>query len=121
MLDEILDAFAPAYIYANLPRNAIVRLAHPRSGESQDQIHIMIHIYVSFLFLYISLFSYFYFIPNLRIPKIIYLVLTLSITFPSGIYLLKVNNGNTRTRCEICSKLTIKTPEQRQWRRSRVF
>ena len=29
-----------------------------------------------------------------------------------GIYLLKVNNRNTRTRCEICSKLTIKTPEQ---------
>ena len=35
-----------------------------------------------------------------------------------GIYLLKVNNRNTRTRCEICSKLTIKTPERRQWRRS---
>ena len=28
---------------------------------------------------------------------------------------------NTRTRCEICSKLTIKTPERRQWRRSGVF
>ena len=27
--------------------------------------------------------------------------------FPAGIYLLKVNNRNTRTRCEICSKLTI--------------
>ena len=23
--------------------------------------------------------------------------------------------------CEICSKLTIKTPEQRQWRRSGAF
>ena len=33
--------------------------------------------------------------------------------FPSGIYLLKVNNRNTRTKCEICSKLTIKTPERR--------
>ena len=32
---------------------------------------------------------------------------------PAGIYLLKVNNKNTRTRCEICSKLTIKTPELR--------
>ena len=32
------------------------------------------------------------------------------------IYLLKVNNRNTRTRFEICSKLTIKTPERRQWR-----
>ena len=28
-----------------------------------------------------------------------------------GIYLLKVNNRITRTRFEICSKLTIKTPE----------
>ena len=36
--------------------------------------------------------------------------------FPTGIYLLKVNNRNTRTRCEICLKLTIKTPERRQWR-----
>ena len=27
--------------------------------------------------------------------------------------MFKVNNRNTRTRCEICSKLTIKTPEQR--------
>ena len=32
---------------------------------------------------------------------------------PGGIYLLKVNNRNTRTRCAICSKLTIKTPERR--------
>ena len=28
-------------------------------------------------------------------------------------FLFKVNNRNTRTRCEICSKLTIKTPERR--------
>ena len=27
----------------------------------------------------------------------------------AGISLFKVNNANTRTRCEICSKLTIKT------------
>ena len=31
----------------------------------------------------------------------------------AGIYLLKNNNRNTRTRCEICSKLTIKTSERR--------
>ena len=30
--------------------------------------------------------------------------------------MLKVNNRNTRARCEICSKLTIKTPERRHWR-----
>ena len=40
---------------------------------------------------------------------------------PAGIYPLKFNNKNTRTKCEICSKLTIKTPERRHWRRSGVF
>ena len=35
--------------------------------------------------------------------------------------IFKVNNRDTRTKCEICSKLTIKTPERRYWRRSGVF
>ena len=34
--------------------------------------------------------------------------------------IVKVNNRNTRTRCEICSNLTVKTPERRQ-HRSDVF
>ena len=34
--------------------------------------------------------------------------------YAAGISQLKVINRNTRTRCEICSKLTIKTPERRQ-------
>ena len=41
-------------------------------------------------------------------------------TVPAGIYLLKVNNRNNRTRYEICSKLTIKTPERRKWCHSGV-
>ena len=40
---------------------------------------------------------------------------------PVGNYMLKINNRNTRTRCEICSKLTIRKPEQRQWCHSGVF
>ena len=32
---------------------------------------------------------------------------------PAGDYLFKVNDGNTRTMCEICLKLVIKTPERR--------
>ena len=40
---------------------------------------------------------------------------------PAGIYLVKVNNRNTRTWCEICSKLTMKIPERRQWRCSGIF
>ena len=34
---------------------------------------------------------------------------------PTGKNLFKVNNRSARTRCGICSKLTIKTPERR-WR-----
>ena len=32
---------------------------------------------------------------------------------PAGNYVFKVKNRNIRTTCEICSKLTIKTPERR--------
>ena len=39
---------------------------------------------------------------------------------PPDVFIFKVNNRNTRTRCEICSKLTLKTPDRRQWRRSDV-
>ena len=42
-------------------------------------------------------------------------------SFPAGIYLLKVNKRNSRTRCEICSKLTIKIPERHHWPRSGIF
>ena len=41
--------------------------------------------------------------------------------FPNNIYFLKVRNRNTRKRSEVCSKLTIKTLERQQWRRSGVF
>ena len=41
--------------------------------------------------------------------------------YPVNIYLLKVNNRNIRKRCEMCSKLVIWTPKQRQWRRSGDF
>ena len=49
------------------------------------------------------------------------LITKISANIPAGNYMLKVNNRNTRTRCEICSKLTIKTPEWGQWRHSGVF
>ena len=35
-------------------------------------------------------------------------------TISANIFLFKVNERNTRKRCEIFSKLTIKTPERRQ-------
>ena len=40
---------------------------------------------------------------------------------PAGNCMFKVNNRNTRRRSEICSKLTIKTPERHQWRCFGVF
>ena len=33
---------------------------------------------------------------------------------PASIYLFQVNNRKTIQRCEICSKITVKTPERRQ-------
>ena len=41
--------------------------------------------------------------------------------YPAGKYLFKVNNVNTRTMYEICSKLTIKTSQRRHGRHSAVF
>ena len=40
---------------------------------------------------------------------------------PANKYILKISNWNTRKRCEIFSKLTIKTSKRRQWRRSGIF
>ena len=41
--------------------------------------------------------------------------------YPGGIYLLKINDANTRTMCEVYSKSTIKTPERCQLPHSSVF
>ena len=38
----------------------------------------------------------------------------------ASIYLLKGNNRNTRKRCQLCLKLTIKTPIWRCWRYMRI-
>ena len=40
---------------------------------------------------------------------------------PSGQLHVQSYNRNTRTRCEICSRLTINTPERCQWHGSGVF
>ena len=40
----------------------------------------------------------------------------LTILIPASNCMFKVNNRNNRTRCEICSKLTIKRLGRRQWR-----
>ena len=60
---------------------------------------------------------------NMRFPATMKydLILDNILTYPVGNYMFKVKNRNTRTRYEICSKLTIKTPERRYWRRSGVY
>ena len=47
--------------------------------------------------------------------------MNLFLEYPAGNYMFRVNNRNTRTMCEICSKLIIKAPERRCWHRSGVF
>ena len=41
--------------------------------------------------------------------------------FPASNFMFKVNSRSTRTRCEMSSKLTIKTSEVRHWRRFGAF
>ena len=48
-----------------------------------------------------------------------YAVFLESSYIPAGNYMFKVNNRNTRTRCEIFSKLKVKLPGI--WRRSGIF
>ena len=45
----------------------------------------------------------------------------MNIVNPGGNVMFKVNNRNTRTRSEICSRLTMKTTGRCQWRRSDGF
>ena len=45
----------------------------------------------------------------------------LKTVYSSRHLLVQSQNRNTGKMCEICSKLTIKTPERRHWRRSGVF
>ena len=54
-------------------------------------------------------------------PQILISGFQFSSLSPAGNYMFKVNYRNIRKRCEICSKLTIKTPKPRQWHCSGVF
>ena len=48
--------------------------------------------------------------------KILYCNFSLGNCHPAGIYLFKINNGNTRLIWVIYSKLTIKRPEWSHWK-----
>ena len=47
--------------------------------------------------------------PQVLIPV---LILISKVHTSAGNCMFKVNNRNTRTRCEVCSKLTIKAPKR---------
>ena len=54
-----------------------------------------------------------------HVPRAVFLDLEPSVvgklvSYTDGNYMFKVDNKNTRRRCEICSKLTIKAPERQQ-------
>ena len=65
------------------------------------------------------IFKYFCNEGVLKKPKMINyrlwweIMTVLMIQYLADIYLFKVKYGNTRTMCENCSKLTIKTPSER--------
>ena len=44
-----------------------------------------------------------------------------SMYVPASIYQFKLNNGNKRSICRICWKLTLTTPKWGHWRHSGVF
>ena len=57
--------------------------------------------------------SWHLFSHSIMVLKTMKLLVILLQVNPAGNYMFKVNNRNTRKRCEICLKLTIKTPERR--------
>ena len=72
----------------------------------------------SSIFKFLSVFKSKVLFTKRRGIKIASISLTLSQScscfFPVGISMFKVNNESNRTLCEICSKLTKKTPEWHQ-------
>ena len=48
----------------------------------------------------------------LDLDQFLRLTFTVLQNIPAGIYLLKVNNRNSRTRCETCSNVSIANFEQ---------
>ena len=63
-----------------------------------------------------SIFMFNWVLTCLWTPWIIF-----NTTYPAANYLFKFKNRNSRTRCEMCSKLTIKTLERRHCRFSGFF
>ena len=90
----------------------LARMAHMARDLENSQFFYIYLTYSFHVFNQISSFKW-----NLCF-RISFFKMTIDDCSPVGNYLFKVNNKNTRTKCEICSKLTMKTPERRHWCRS---
>ena len=64
---------------------------------------------------------HFSFLKNISSRSYFCILSSIYIAIPAGMYLLKVNDRDTRARYKIFSKLIIKIPEQPHWRRSGIF
>ena len=91
------------------------------SGDYHRLSYVLIQnmVFPAFIFLFIhSNMSRIFFFWWLGL---FYIANNISRQNPANIYLFRFNNRNTRKGSEISSKLTIKTPERRQWRSFGVF
>ena len=52
-------------------------------------------------------------VEMIKLDMLLFILVLLRLRYAAVNYMFKVNNRNTRTKCEIYSKLTIKTPERR--------
>ena len=83
-----------------LPFSRAIEMGHwCEKGQYVFQLHLAIFKYLILQDCFISL-----------LLKVVFCSLKIRVHYvpPANICLLKVNNGNTRKMCEICSKLTIK-------------
>ena len=82
-------------------------------SKTQFSFDIFHSSYILFLHIHVLLLFHIFYILLFYLSYFYKLVVTVVLTkvYPASIYFCKVNNGNTRKRSGICSKLIIKTPE----------
>ena len=97
-----------------------ITVIHPTHIDTHwSQIHTQINTHThTYIYIYIHIYIYKYICICIYIYVYIYVYVYI---YQVVIYLLQVNNKNTRKKCKICSKLTINMAEPRHCCRSGVF
>ena len=80
----------------------VIRVSHGKGGNTEKYAEI---------FTYLPYCTY---SCALQLLLIDFVQVSTHCKKPVSIYFFRSKNGNTRTMCEICSKLTIKTAEKHQ-------